>query len=70
MTKTPYVAIGADELTEPLGDTIICERCGAVHAVEYGRRTDGTLDQGTAFVRCQGKTYLCGVDGKRWRARE
>ncbi len=66
--RQTYLAIGADELIEPLGDTIVCERCGQVHPVEYGRK-DGRADKDIAYVKCQGKTYLCGVGGKRWRAR-
>lgn len=67
--RQSYLAIGADELTETLGATIICERCGQVHPVEYGRK-DGRVDTDTAYVKCQGKTYLCGLFGKRWRARK
>jgi len=65
--RQTYLAIGADELTETLGATIVCERCGEVHRVEYGLYKDGRVDTDTAYVKCQGKTYLCGVGGKRWR---
>jgi len=66
--RQTYLAIGADELIETLGDTIVCERCGQVHPVEYGRK-DGRVDKDMAYVKCNGKTYLCGAGGKRWRAR-
>ena len=71
MIETSFIAIGNDELTEPLGDSVICYVCGASHPVTYGRRImqDGSRvpDRSAAFVQCRGKTYLVGVDGKRWR---
>lgn len=68
--RQSHLAIGADELTETLGATIVCERCGQIHRVEYGLYKDGRVDTDTAYVKCQGKTYLCGLFGKRWRARK
>lgn len=33
------LAIGADELHEPLGDTIKCGQCGQRHKIEYDERS-------------------------------
>lgn len=62
------IAIGANELKEPLGATIECPRCGKSHAVEYGDKVlpDGTKEPSTllAFYKCNGKGYLCGINGR------
>ena len=53
----------------PLEDEIECPQCGALHKVEYGVMVhkDGTLSpsRALAFVRCEGKSYLVGILGKR-----
>ena len=66
------IAIGNDELVNQpdLGPTIRCWVCGQDHQVEYGTvRKDGQDVPSTtlAFMRCRGKSYLCGVNGKEWR---
>ena len=63
--------IGKDELdkAEPLGDFILCNKCGNRHIIKYGDEVlpDGTLkpSKSLAFYKCNGKTYLAGIDGKR-----
>lgn len=62
------LAVGANELGEELGDTYHCPRCGEEHPIEYGEKI---LDDGSripaktiAFVRCNDKIYLAGIDGR------
>lgn len=68
--KTPYLAIRNDELEKMpiLKDEVLCIRCGEMHRVEYGKKIlkDGTEipDRTLAAVRCQGKLFLVGVNGK------
>ncbi len=67
----PYVAIGHDELTEPLriGQMLPCPHCGKRHRVQGGRLRDGTVTDTLLFQRCGKDSYLVGVNGKRWRPR-
>ncbi len=48
-----------------------CWVCGKRHRVRYGHRrlNDGTLEPSDtlAFMKCGGKSYLCGIKGKEWR---
>ena len=66
-----FIAIGNGELKEALTETITCERCGEKHTIEYGStiNEDGTHTPSKllAFVECQGKLYLAGIEGKRVR---
>jgi hypothetical protein len=62
------LAIGVDELKEPLGDTIQCPQCGGTHEVMYGEKVlpDGTKEPSKllAFYKCGEHSYLCGIDGR------
>ena len=64
-------AIGNEELEqkEPLGDFILCDKCGERHIVEYGNKVeaDGSLTQSKmlSFYKCNDKLYLAGINGKR-----
>ena len=66
----PYIAFGNDELAKmpTLKDEVLCTRCGKMHKVEYGKKVleDGSKipDKTLAFVKCQGKLLLVGVNGK------
>lgn len=66
----PFLAVGSDELGDALGATVDCRRCGATHPVEYGERRlpDGSWEPSRtlAFCRCEGVTYLVGIDGRKW----
>lgn len=64
-------AIGNEELekAEPLGDSILCDKCGQQHMIEYA---DEVLPDRTkrkskllAFYKCGDKSYLAGINGKR-----
>jgi len=66
----PILAIGNNELEgQPdIGETTACWMCGRRHPVEYGSKI---LENGTeipskllAFFKCNGETYLCGINGK------
>lgn len=68
------LAIGNDELykSQRLQKIIVCGMCGKRHKIIYG---DQILHDGTkipskllAFYKCNGKTYLAGINGKdiRW----
>jgi len=62
----PVLAIGNNELGEPIGDLITCPRCGAEHTVEYGTDTaTGRPSTLLGFYRCGDASYLCAVDGRR-----
>ena len=72
----PFIAIGNDELGEPLQATIRCGKCGQEHPVENSGpsttyHADGTKSQGESgllqFYRCGDKTYLAGIRGKELR---
>ncbi len=68
--KIPYFAIGNDELEKmpKLKDEVLCARCGKMHKVEYGKKIlkDGSKipDRTLAMVRCRGKMFLAGINGK------
>lgn len=61
------LVIGADELHEPLGDTVECPQCGQQHSIEYGEEVlkDGTRKPSKllAFYKCGDKAYLAGING-------
>lgn len=68
----PFIAIGANELGDPLGDTIKCPICGETHTVEHSQpiKTYGAL-VGTptvgklSFYKCGDTHYLIGIDGRK-----
>lgn len=73
MSDLPFVAIGNDELGEPVGESITCRTCGEQHAIEYGKsrtlRDDGTWTEYTpskvlGFYRCCGQLYLASLGGR------
>lgn len=62
-------AVGNSELGEKLGATVWCRKCGGRHRVKYSERA---LDDGSrvrdgllAFVKCGGKAYIIGVNGRQ-----
>jgi hypothetical protein len=55
--ELPFIAVGNGELTEKLGKTIICSRCGKRHKVEQD--DEGHLQ----YIKCGEHLYLIGVDG-------
>ncbi len=61
------LAIGANELHEPLGDTVECRKCGQQHPIEYGEEVlkDGTRKPSKliAFYKCGDNSYLAGING-------
>ena len=69
-----FIAVGADELGEPLADQVRCPNCKQRHPVKYGdrilREADGTErrepSKMLAFVKCpvNDAAYLVGIDGK------
>jgi hypothetical protein len=70
LMSTPFVAFGNEELAKlpTLGKKVLCPRCGKMHKVIFGKRK---LDNGIeieskaiAFVKCRGRLFLAGVDGK------
>jgi hypothetical protein len=76
MKKTklpPFVAIGADELGDDVGEMALCRVCGKEHPVQYGDRIlpDGTKEPSKmlAFYKCPKSkmSYLHGIDGKVWK---
>ena len=61
-----FIAIGNDELGEPLRDTHLCV-CGAYHIIRSctGTTSDGKPTDLTLQVYdCGGSTYLIGVKGR------
>lgn len=62
--------IGNEELEKAstLKDSFICDRCGEIHSVYYGKKEmpDGMLVESKtlAFYRCGDKTYLAGIKEK------
>ena len=68
--KTPYFAMGNDELAKmpALKDEVLCIRCGKMHKVQFPKEIlkDGTKVESKtlAFVECRGKSFLVGIKGK------
>lgn len=76
--KTPHFTMGNDELAKmpALKDEVLCTMCGKMHKVcgkmhkvKYGSK--GITKSGReipsktlAFVRCRGKLFLAGINGK------
>jgi len=68
MSDVPFVAIGADELGEDIGEEALCTRCGETHTVEYGTKTvEGKQvpSKMLGFVKCGENSYLVSINGKR-----
>ena len=69
-------SIGNNELAkaDPIGDTIICPKCGDTHTIEYGNEVlpDGTRRPSklVAFYKCGKSIYLAGVNGKSVMGKE
>ena len=73
MAEVPFVAIGNEELGEPVGESITCCACGETHAIEYGKsrtlRDDGTWTEYApskllGVYSCGGQTYLASLGGR------
>ena len=66
---TPYIAVGPDELGDPLGvgDTHECASCGRAHLVEGGTDQHGKPSTLLGFVKCGEKLFLVSLAGKRLR---
>ena len=65
--KIPWVAYGNDELRERLSkdDKILCNKCGKEHNIILGKDKDtGEETDMIMAYKCNGVSYLCGVDGK------
>jgi hypothetical protein len=64
-----FIAVGNNELGEPVGDTFECPHCREEHPVEYATKIepDGTHTPSKflGFYRCKGQTYLCAISGRR-----
>lgn len=62
---TPYVAIGADELGEPMaiGDWIECDLCGGRHPVSGGTDAGGNETAMVLAYKCGEDVYVAGIDG-------
>ncbi len=63
-------SVGNEELAAApeLEETIVCTRCGELHEVLYGEivERDGTKvpSKDLSYVKCQGKLFLVGFQGK------
>ena len=71
MSGAPFLAIGNDELGEPLGDTVTCPHCGAEHAVVHSEAIDAdgrVIGQGAvSWYKCGDASYIAGIGGRVWR---
>jgi len=74
-----FLAIGNDELGDPVGELITCPHCGETHEIEYGaKRTlqdDGTWSEPVpsrllGFYQCGDDLYLASIDGKALGCRD
>jgi hypothetical protein len=67
-SKLPFIAIGNDELGEPVGETATCPHCSEAHVVKYGETVnpDGTKTPSRllGFVKCGEDSYLVAVAGQ------
>ena len=63
------LSIGNNELKEPIQDSVICDKCGLWHDIEYGYEVlpDGSKvpSKLLSFYKCDGKSYLAGICGSR-----
>ena len=70
--EIPFIAVGTDELTEDLGDSIHCPHCGEQHPIEYGKQQVGdewVESKTLAFYSCGDKSYLAGINGKKFKTK-
>jgi hypothetical protein len=71
MSGAPFLAIGNDELGEPLGDTVTCPHCGETHAVVHAESIDGfgnVIGRGSvAWYKCGRTSYMAGIGGLVWQ---
>lgn len=69
----PFIAIGEEDLGDPVGERIQCPHCGKTHSIEYGTRVnrDGTREPSKLLgvYVCGGKTYLCAINGRAIKCR-
>ena len=73
MSDVPFIAIGNDELGEPVGDSVTCRTCGEQHAIEFGT-SRRMLDDGTwsepepsnllGFYKCGDGLFLASLNGR------
>ena len=75
--SAPLVAVGPENLGEPLSSTVTCPHCGAEHAIEHSGPSkrlaaDGSWEAGPSgllqFYACpQAGTFLVGIENRRIR---
>ena len=75
--SAPLVAVGPENLGEPLSSTLTCPHCGAEHAIEHSGPSkrlseDGSWEAGPSgllqFYTCpQAGTFLVGIENRRIR---
>ena len=74
----PFIAVGPENLGEPLSSTLTCPHCGAEHAIEHSGPSkrlaaDGvTWEAGPSgllqfYVCPQAGTFLVGIENRRIR---
>ena len=66
----PFLAIGNEELGDPIPDEIVCPHCEGLHTIEYGtQEIDGkhVPSKLLAFYQCGSKSYLAGINGRLWK---
>ena len=61
----PFLAVGNDELGDPVGDKAVCPNCKKKHKVKYGTDKDGKESKLLGFVSCtDGGSYLVSISGE------
>ena len=63
----PYLAVGNDELGDPVGEYALCPRCKRERPVQYGKELiDGKFvpSKLLAYVQCCDNTFLVGIKGR------
>jgi len=68
MNNIPFIAIGNDELGEPVGKYTICPKCKKKHLVKYGDEIiDGKKVKSTllGYVKCGKSSYAVAIKGMR-----
>ena len=76
--SAPFIAVGPENLGEPLLSTVTCPHCGAEHAIEHSGPSkrlaaDGvTWEAGPSqllqfYVCQQAGTFLVGIENRRIR---
>jgi hypothetical protein len=68
-----FLAIGNNDLGDPIGETITCPHCGGTHEIEYGTKktlqADGTWSEAVTskllgFYKCGDDLYLASLNGR------